>query len=67
MKRFATATVMALLSTACAARAAASTIMLNETFTISGFSSGALLSTLTGSFSLSFDNSADALDTRGRY
>jgi hypothetical protein len=65
MKLIATAAMMALISAAFTGPAAASITTLNETFTITGFSAGAPLSTLTGSFSLSFDNSADAIDTTG--
>jgi hypothetical protein len=65
MRLFAAATALTLISAAVPAPAAASIITLNETFTVTGLSSGSPLSTLTGSFSLTFDNSADALDTTG--
>ena len=65
MRFFATAAAVVLISSSLPAPAAASPITLNETFTITGFPSGAPLSTVTGSFSLTFDNSADALDTTG--
>jgi len=67
MKRFIMicTAMMALMSAFFTTPAAASIVTLNETFTITGFSAGAPLSTLTGSLSLSFDNSTDAIDTTG--
>jgi len=67
MKRFITifTAMMAMILASFTTPAAASLITLNETFTITGFTAGAPLSTLTGSFSLTFDNSADAIDETG--
>lgn len=66
MRRFATATVMALMSAALPASAAAAIITLNETFTVTGIMpAGAPLSTLTGTFSLTLDDAVDSVDTTG--
>ena len=65
MRFFATAAAVVLISSSLPAPAAASLITLNDTFTATGFPSGAPLSTVTGSFSLTFDNSADVADTTG--
>lgn len=69
MIRIAAAAATALISAVFATSAAALPITLDETFTITGFSSSPPsvppLSTVTGSFSLTFDNSADAINTSG--
>jgi hypothetical protein len=60
-----TALVVALISAASAAPAVATVITLNENFTITGYNPGTPLTSLSGTFSLSFDNSADQSDVTG--